>query len=129
MNPIAFLLALMVHLLPFAAIPPKETPPANPPKEVRLLGGVDDMRFRAFDGVGMGLACEDTYDGVGIRHNWGGQITEVAQGGPAWRAGVRVGDEYVASGDDGEYRTLRYRQNGVEKALRTKRESICQDRA
>lgn len=129
MNPVAFLLALLVHLLALAPLAVRSEEPEKKKPEVRLLGGNRDLVFRRLEGTGTGLACADTYDGVGVRHNWGGQITDVAPGGPAERAGVKVGDEYVASGDEGAYRTLRYRQGGVERVLRVKRETICQDEA
>jgi C-terminal processing protease CtpA/Prc len=36
--------------------------------------------------------CPSTYEGIGIMRNFGGVVTKVAKGWPAWRAGIEPGD-------------------------------------
>lgn len=45
------------------------------------------------DAEGLGLACTDKYDGIGIHINYGsGEIVDVGHGTPAEKAGLKEGD-------------------------------------
>lgn len=65
-----------------------------PPTQVKVIPENSDEREIKFTGTGgNGLACQDHYIGIGVLVNWGSmQVQEVAPGGPADQAGVRVGD-------------------------------------
>lgn len=92
--PAAAVLVILAHASPLVSIQwttkPKSMPPVPTmpmPREPRLIGtqaGSD------------GLACPGTYIGIGVKH-MGGLITEVAPGGPAEAAGIRVGDIFADS--------------------------------
>ena len=54
--------------------------------------------------TGNGLACVSKYRGIGVRTSWGDrEVVEVAQGGPADVAGVKLGDTLVSDEYFGAY--------------------------
>jgi hypothetical protein len=58
-------------------------------QQVALIDGTD-LKFAVADG--RGLACDESYVGVGLKVRWDGTVLEVAPGGPAEKAGIVVGD-------------------------------------
>jgi C-terminal processing protease CtpA/Prc len=53
------------------------------PSEVRLIAKDDRLGI---------IHCTDGYEGIGIKRNFGGVVTEVSYGWPAYKAGIQVGD-------------------------------------
>lgn len=117
----------MMHVLPLAIrLParPQEPPPVT-------LSGLEEFKFRAkADGNG-GLACDNTYRGVGIHFDWGNTVTEVAPGKPAERAGVVAGDTLLnpwAQIDAAGNLTIEWIHEGVRRKFTGRAVEICRDR-
>jgi len=94
-------------------------------QQVALIDGTD-LNFAAADGNG--LACEDSYLGVGVKFGWSGRVIEVSPGGPAQRAGIVVGDvihnPWYDEYEDGLY-VVRVIRGDVTVRYKMKRERIC----
>lgn len=85
--------ALLVSLL-VAPKPPQADPVASIPSLAEEDGKEADMRLIPTAQDGTGLACPNSYTGVGL-YAWQDVIYEVVSGGPADRAGVRKGDTFL----------------------------------
>ncbi len=93
---LAFVIALHALLLLAALWPRFQPPPASPPVPVSL--GAEDNRGITMPDKGVGL-CHKPYVGVGIVTSIVEEVVELAEGGPAALAGVKVGDFVVERGD------------------------------
>lgn len=105
MNRTAALLSIALHAsvlapLPACAPPVAAQQPSAPEREPEVL----QIRLLPSDEGGEGDAACDSYRGIGVLHGWGGIITQVAPGGPADKAGARVGDRFVNDFDFGSNR-------------------------
>lgn len=95
--------ALVIHMAPFVSLA-RQKPPPEPPAPAKVYGGtIPGGKFRDMDREGDGLACEYQYKGVGFEHSWQGKVLQIARGGPAWRAGIRVGDWMRSYEDNGDH--------------------------
>jgi hypothetical protein len=87
--------SLLIHAALFASFaiqPPVPAAEQSTPILGRDDGEEDAMRLvPTQDVAGEGLACDHSYRGIGIAH-WSGTLIEVVEGGPAHRAGARLGD-------------------------------------
>jgi C-terminal processing protease CtpA/Prc len=86
--------ALLAGFVTAPAAPPAVPTSTLPPGD---RGDEERFRFPPQLQEGPGLACEQSYRGIGIAHGYtGGYITAVAPGGPADRAGILVGDRLLS---------------------------------
>jgi hypothetical protein len=95
--------------------------PSGEPLEVRLLSTSEAGTW----------TCESTYDGIGLM-NMGGVAFDVAENGPAWKAGIRDGDRLDGLDDlwpgkhkPGTWVTIRKLVNQQWVPLRLMIETIC----
>jgi hypothetical protein len=104
---------------------PSETEKKQHPQQVVILEGTS-LSFAAADGGG--LACDESYLGVGVKVSWSGRVIEVSPGGPAQRAGIVVGDvihnPWYDEYEDGLY-VVRVVRGDVTVRYKMKRERIC----
>jgi hypothetical protein len=88
--------SLMIHVACFVALVIQAPAPAqeqSTPVAAERDGDDRDMQLLPTPETdGDGLACEGSYRGIGIRHWPNGEVVEVVAGGPAERAGMKVGD-------------------------------------
>jgi PDZ domain len=94
-NPIAALLTLALHLSLLLSLPhEEEKQPKKAPPSVDLVSGDVELmpKQETLDAYAMHIDCPHTYEGIGIKRNFGGMVTQVAKGWPADRAGIQVGD-------------------------------------
>jgi len=91
---------VLVHAALLAAMVASPAPADQPPVPTGLKSetdGLDDEGIRLLPSVaGVGLSCAHSYIGIGVMvSSFGGLIVEVSPGGPADRAGMRVGDVFL----------------------------------
>lgn len=82
------------------------------------------------DGEGTSTECEEWYGGIGIIQDFESEITYVAHGYPADKAGIRLGDVIVEQndeirGDPGTKLTLNILRNKKKLVFNLVREKIC----
>jgi hypothetical protein len=99
MNLIALALSLLLHaaVVGLALYQPKlENQPKGPPPPLlaNMVTDADliDKIEERVDSNALHIECPQTYRGIGIKRNFGGEVIHVAKGWPADRAGIRVGD-------------------------------------
>jgi hypothetical protein len=97
-NPIAALAALLMHvaIVWIAVYQPEEKREKKPPPPL-LANMVTDAELvdkieESADPNALHIQCPQTYRGIGIKRNFGGEVVHVAKGWPADRAGIKVGD-------------------------------------
>ena len=85
-------------------------------------------------GTGDKIHCPKWYAGVGLLTNWSGFVTELAPGGPAELAGIRVGDNMLNASDFGRDRypagtvmPLTYLHDGIEHTIQITIGRVCYD--
>lgn len=86
---------------------------------------VKDVELLPKEGTyGLGIdRCPEGYEGIGIKRNFGGLVTQVAKGYPADRAGIKVGDVITPWNIDPVNGWMEFLVNGKPMKLRTER--IC----
>lgn len=109
----ATLVVLMHSTLLWSSCSAKVEPP---PPAGQDAPSVLEVRLLPSD-EGDGDAVCDSYRGVGVRMGGGGEIIDVAPGGPADRAGVRLGDRLL---NEDEFGGDRY-PNGTVLVMRLQR--------
>lgn len=127
----AALVVLMHSTLLWASCSAKvDAPPPAADGEL----GVLEVRLLPSD-EGDGDAVCDSYRGVGVRMGGGGEIIDVAPGGPADRAGVRLGDRLLNEDEFGGDRypngtvlVMRIERDGVPLQFTVTVRPICQER-
>lgn len=128
-RPVCFLLALALHLAVILPWPGDERSKAPPTKVAAFM--VLDAELMEKDETlnpsALRLKCPDTHEGIGIKRNFGGVITQVAKGWPADRAGIQTGD-IIEPWDlwpaDG-FMEFTVTRNNVTRSMRLKTERIC----
>lgn len=96
-SPTAAALVLALHALPLVSCATLK-PAAAQPKPVPFKW-IKERDEQLLGMTGNGLACAAKYRGIGVRTNWGsGVVVEVAPGGPADRAGIRLDDILLTEG-------------------------------
>lgn len=100
MNLRAAALAIALHVA--LIVPPLRcTPPPPPAGGEAPFDSVLQVKLLP-EGTGEGAAdCPDHYIGLGFMHRASGQVLDVAAGGPAYRAGLQVGDVVLNVGELG----------------------------
>lgn len=134
MNFVAAFLTLLLHSLLLIAVVKEEdkVPPKKPPVATLIEDYYDQFNFPN-QAAGKGLACDKVYTGIGIQHN-GNKVVEVAVNGPAWNAGVRVGDILTDPWTDFRdresrpYVLLHYIREGRNYVVKIKQGEICMTR-
>ena len=129
---IVALLVLALHaslLISCNSFPPQKTGSGEAPTDNIWRYVESNDPLRAFNGT-YGLACAQTYQGIGVRIQPGSQeIIEVAPGGPADIAGVHVGDFLLNEGsfyrDTGTLVLVKVKRNGKELELKAFVNKIC----
>jgi C-terminal processing protease CtpA/Prc len=132
-NFVAAFFTLLLHSLLFVAVI-KVEPPKKPPVNVAVYDEYfDDPMTFPDQSSGKGLACDKVYTGVGLQHS-GNKVVEVAVNGPAWNAGIRVGDTLTDPWTDFRDREsrshviLHYMRDGKNHTVKIKQDEICMTR-
>ena len=95
MNRPALFLAVALHAALLARCAPDQPPAASESAAHPAAKDSEPLAVTLLPAPRPGgtLPCADTYIGLGFTTGWGGGwVSSVAQGGPAERAGLRVGD-------------------------------------
>lgn len=73
------------------------------------------------------ISCPHTYEGIGIKRNFGNVVTQVAPGWPADKAGIKPGDsvEPWSIWPENGYMEFELIRDGVRKKMRLKTAQIC----
>lgn len=93
--------SLLIHAALFAQLLAVSVPAAESGVPVMTRPDSGDLDWRLIPtqiGDGIGLACEGSYRGIGVVVEYSGRVSEVVTGGPADRAGMRVGDRFLNDG-------------------------------
>jgi len=78
---------------------PVELPKGGGPVEVSIetddKGNGVEATLKPQDEMAIGN-CSNSYEGIGVKTMYDGEIYAVAQGSPAWKAGLRIGDNILS---------------------------------
>lgn len=129
--------SLTTHLaLIFALQPAKAKGPQAPIRitvaESERLGPNEEKQVAERKSGGVGETdCKDGYEGIGIHLNWNGIVVNAPAGNPAYKAGIRVGDDF-GPGDPTRHRgpagttiTVEALRGGKKMVFRVTRAKIC----
>lgn len=124
-----FAVAAIVHMVPFVS-PHKPERSRSERVPASLISTDIEFQAKSEDNLihsSLHLNCPRTYDGIGIKIRWGGMVTEVANGWPADRAGIKVGDviEPWFFGVEGGFMSFDVHREGRVIKMRIKTEKIC----
>lgn len=140
-----FAISLLLHFLVAGAItlPPKPTPATSSSgvekqeKEGELQGTEAPTPIKVVlipKGSGAKKQCSNSYTGIGIVHVFystvGEIVTQVPEGYPAFRAGIKTGDvilnAWELKGPEGTKVTVRTKRTNKNINYQITRETICQ---
>lgn len=122
-----------VLLATLAIDPPPLAEPPIPVSAERPGGNEDkEMRLVPTPPVGTGLACANSYSGIGVMVSYSGYVLEVVAGGPAELSGMRVGDQFLNADmfvrdtySVGRQLALRIERDGQRMDLQVRIDRIC----
>jgi len=126
----------LIHAAMLVTLPAAQ-PLTEPPHAVMPKDGTDESAWRLLPSLpaGVGLACAEHYRGIGAITSWSGYVREVVSGGPAEKAGLRVGDRFMNDAQFmrdfypiGKQLSLRIERDGKSMDLPVQIDRICFDK-
>jgi predicted metalloprotease with PDZ domain len=97
--------------------------------KIKIKQGKDKIKISAYENSQE--PCPKYYIGIGILQSWG-DVLEVAKNGPAYKAGIQVGDTLLSQIDisklkEGEVIDVTISRKGIILSYKIKVERICTD--